>query len=241
MESVVTDGTAGNAKVAGYRIGGKTGTSEKIDEYDENGELVEDKIVSFIGVAPINDPQYICLIALDTPNPATGYYISGGIMAAPTCRDVFADILPYLGVEADYDDDDISQIDVTVPNVVGKTEEEAATAISDKSLTYRTVGYGDTVTAQIPAANAKIPGNSTIVLYMGEEAPDDMITVPNVIGQTVSQANATIINSGTLYMKGKGSTASSSSVATNQDPAAGTSVARGTVITVEFTDMSAQD
>ena len=241
MESVVTEGTAGNAKVAGYRIGGKTGTSEKIDEYDENGNQVDDKIVSFIGVAPIDDPQYVCLVALDTPNPATGYYISGGIMAAPTCRDVLADVLPYLGVEPDYGDEDIAHVDVSVPSVTGKTESEAAKLLADRSLSYQVVGSGETVTSQIPASGAKIPGGSTVVLYMGESAPTDMITVPDLSGMTVSQANAAIAGSGQLYLKAKGATASGSSVATDQSPAAGSRVARGTVITVEFTDMSAQD
>ncbi len=241
LESVVTEGTAGNAAVAGYRIGGKTGTSEKIDTYDENGNPVEDKIVSFVGIAPIDDPQYICLVALDTPSTETGYYISGGIMAAPTCRDVFADILPYLGVTPEYSESDIDQADMTVPDVTGMTESEAAAALSDRYLNYRVVGSGTTVTEQVPSANAKIPGRSTVVLYMGEEAPSDLITVPDLTGMTVSQANAAIANSGQLYLKAKGSTASTSSVATDQEPAAGSQVERGTVITVEFTDMSAQD
>ena len=89
--SVVEEGTAGNAKIAGYSIGGKTGTSEKVDVYDENGEAVDDKIVSFVGIAPMDDPQYIVLVALDTPSAETGYYISGGVMAAPTVRPAPAD------------------------------------------------------------------------------------------------------------------------------------------------------
>ena len=99
MESVVTEGTAKNAAVAGYSIGGKTGTSEKIDVFDENGQRVLDKIVSFVGVAPMDKPQYIVLVALDTPSRETGIYISGGVMAAPTVGAVMADILPYLGIE----------------------------------------------------------------------------------------------------------------------------------------------
>ena len=99
MESVVSEGTAKNAAVAGYAIGGKTGTSEKIDVFDENGQRVIDKIVSFVGVAPMEDPQYIVLAALDTPSRETGIYISGGVMAAPTVGAILSDILPYLGVE----------------------------------------------------------------------------------------------------------------------------------------------
>ena len=98
MESVVAVGTAKNASVAGYSIGGKTGTSEKIDVFDENGRRVQDKIVSFVGVAPMDNPRYIVLVALDTPSRETGIYISGGVMAAPTVGAVLADILPYLGI-----------------------------------------------------------------------------------------------------------------------------------------------
>ena len=99
LKSVVDVGTAKNASVAGFSIGGKTGTSEKIDVLDENGKPTLDKIVSFVGIAPMDDPQYIVLVALDTPSRSTGLYISGGVMAAPTVGAVMADILPYLGVQ----------------------------------------------------------------------------------------------------------------------------------------------
>ena len=106
LQSVVAEGTAKNAQVAGFAIGGKTGTSEKIDVFDENGQRVQDKIVSFVGVAPMDDPQYIVLVALDTPSRSTGIYISGGVMAAPTVGGVMADILPYLGVKHNYTEED---------------------------------------------------------------------------------------------------------------------------------------
>ena len=105
LESVVTVGTAKNASVAGFSIGGKTGTSEKIDVLDENGQPTLDKIVSFVGIAPMDNPEYIVLVALDTPSRATGMYISGGVMAAPTVGAVMADILPYLGVQQVLPDD----------------------------------------------------------------------------------------------------------------------------------------
>ena len=241
MEGVVSVGTAQNAQVVGYRIGGKTGTSEKLDVYDENGKAVDDKIVSFVGVAPIDDPQYIVLVALDTPSTSTGLYISGGIMAAPTVRDVFADILPYLGVEPDYTDEDISSINVAVPDVRNMTESEAAAALKEKSLTYRTVGNGSTVTDMIPAPDAEVPGNSEIILYMGEEAPKDQIEVPNFIGMTMTQANQAAANAG-LYLQSKGTALDSATVSvTYQDIEAGSKVNRGTTVTVEFTDHSAQD
>lgn len=99
IRSVVTVGTAKNADVAGFAIGGKTGTSEKIDVFDDKGQRVLDKIVSFVGIATMDDPEYIVLAALDTPSRATGIYISGGVMAAPTVGAILADILPYLGVK----------------------------------------------------------------------------------------------------------------------------------------------
>lgn len=140
MEQVVTEGTASAAKTPGYRVGGKTGTSEKLDEYDEDGNQVKDKIVSFIGVAPIDDPKYVVLVALDTPAYSQdsekytlhGMYISGGLMAAPTVRDIFLDILPYLGVEPDYDSEDIRGINFTVPDVIGMDESEAAALLAEK-------------------------------------------------------------------------------------------------------------
>lgn len=241
MSNVVELGTAQNAQVAGYSIGGKTATSEKLDVLDENGVMVEDKIVSFVGVAPIDDPQYIVLVALDTPSTATGLYISGGIMAAPTVRDVFTDILPYLGVEPDYTDDEISKIAVTVPNVLNMSESEAAETLSQRSLTYRTVGDGDKVTDMIPTAGSEVPGTSEVILYMGEEKPTDQVTVPDFTGLTVAQANDTAAYYG-LYILAKGTDQSNNAVSvTYQDIEAGTEVARGTTVTVEFTNHSAQD
>lgn len=241
IEQVVTVGTGKNAAVAGYRIGGKTGTSEKIDEYDENGQLVDDKIVSFVGIAPMNDPQYIALVALDTPSTSTGVYISGGVMAAPTAADVLADILPYLGVEPEYTEDELHLMDVTVPYLTGMTEKDAAFALQNAKLNYRIVGEGDTVTDQLPASGSMIPGESTVVLYMGEEKPTDLVAVPDVTGMRLEDANAAITNAG-LYIKLKGATTGGGSiVAANQSVAAGEQVERGTVITVEFIDYSAQD
>ncbi len=241
MCDVVETGTAQNAQVAGYSIGGKTGTSEKIDVFDENGVRVEDKIVSFVGVGPIDDPQYVVLVALDTPSTATGLYISGGIMAAPTVRDVFTDILPYLGVEPNYNDDDIERIAVTVPNVRNMTESDAAETLKKRSLTYRTVGDGDTVTDMIPAAGSEVPGTSEIILYMGEEKPTDLVTVPDFTGLTVAQANDTAAYRG-LYILAKGTDQNNNAVSvTYQDVEAGAEVPRGTTVTVEFTNHSAQD
>ena len=240
---VVEEGTGGNARVVGYTIGGKTGTSEKIDVYDENGQQVDDKIVSFVGIAfdEAHEAKYICLVALDTPSTATGLYISGGVMAAPTARDILTDVLPYLGMTPNYADEEISQINVTMPNCIGLTESEAAKALQDKSLTYRVVGSGTEVTGQIPSEGSSLPGASEVILYMGEEVPTDKVEVPDFYGMTLSQANTAATNAG-LYLQSKGSSSSTGTVSvTSQDIDAGDMVARGTTITVELTDHSAQD
>ncbi len=249
MEYVVTDGTAGSAKTPGYRVGGKTGTSEKIDTYDENGKPVEDKIVSFIGVAPIDDPKYVVLVALDTPNYVAGtsytphnQYISGGLMAAPTVRDVFLDILPYLGVEPDYSSDDIRGVNITLPDVIGMTEDEAAALLSGKSITYRTVGQGSTVTDQLPSPGAEVPGNSEIILYFGNAVKTtEQVEVPDFVGYGIADVDYLATNAG-LYIQAKGTDHRDEYVTVAyQDIEPGTMVDRGTTITVEFTTGGASD
>ena len=239
LESVVTKGTAGNAKLPGYRVGGKTGTSEKLDEYNEFGEQTDDKIVSFVGIVPMDDPQYLCLVALDTPSKSTGIYLSGGVMAAPVVRDIFSDTLLYLGLQPDYTDVDMSSVNVMMPDVRDYTEADAAALLEQESLRYITVGSGETVTGQIPSQGSLLPGNSEVILYMGEPAPTDLITVPDLHGLTPALANEIIANSG-LYMQTKGSSLYYA-VVTDQDYPAGAEVPRGTTITVELTDQTALD
>ena len=249
MEQVVTEGTASAARTPGYRVGGKTGTSEKLDEYDENGQQVKDKIVSFVGVAPIDDPKYVVLVALDTPAYSEnsekytvhGMYISGGLMAAPTVRDIFLDILPYLGVEPDYGSEDIRGVNFTVPDVIGMDETEAGELLAEKTITYRVVGTGSVVTDQLPVAGSQVPGNSQIILYMGAEKQATRVEVPDFIGCSVADVNYLASNAG-LYVQAKGTDRTDVYVlAAYQDIDPGTEVDRGTTITVEFSSTGASD
>ena len=249
MEQVVTEGTASAARTPGYRVGGKTGTSEKLDEYDENGQQVKDKIVSFVGVAPIDDPKYVVLVALDTPAYSEnsekytvhGMYISGGLMAAPTVRDIFLDILPYLGVEPDYGSEDIRGVNFTVPDVIGMDETEAGELLAEKTITYRVVGSGSVVTDQLPVAGSQVPGNSQIILYMGAEKQATHVEVPDFIGCSVADVNYLASNAG-LYVQAKGTDRTDVYVlAAYQDIEPGTEVDRGTTITVEFSSTGASD
>ena len=241
MEFVVTDGTASKGKVPGYRVGGKTGTSEKMDEFDEFGNLVDDKICSFIGVAPIDDPKYVVLVALDTPNKESNAMIGGGSNAAPVVSNIMADALPYLGIEPEYTDADLNLIEHTMPDLRGLTEAEAAEKLADKTLTYRVVGEGATILDQLPAPGASVPGKSEVVIYFNQNAPTDLVTVPDFLTYNLNNANYLATTNG-LYMLITGANKHDPNVtATYQDIPAGTQVPRGTMVTVEFTDYSEGD
>ena len=161
IESVVTEGTAKNAQVAGFSIGGKTGTSEKIDVFDANGQRVLDKIVSFVGIAPMDDPQYIVLVALDTPSRETGIYISGGVMAAPTVGAVMSDILPYLGVSRNREPEMVE-----LPDLTGLTTKEAEGALKELGLIGVFSGEGAAVSSQIPAPAQQVAVGSQVIVYL---------------------------------------------------------------------------
>ena len=241
IESVVTEGTAKNAQVAGFAIGGKTGTSEKIDVFDENGQRVLDKIVSFVGIAPMDDPEYIVLVALDTPSRATGIYISGGVMAAPTVGAVMADILPYLGVERTFSEDEMAGKTVVMEDFTGFIPKDAEKILKDQSLTAKFIGTGETVTGQLPTPGQGVPGGSEVLLYLGESPVEGEVEVPDFSGMNRQQASDAALNLG-LYILVTGNQEISSKVTvTAQSVPPGTMVSQGTTITLEFTDTSAYD
>ena len=241
IKSVVTDGTAKNASVAGFSIGGKTGTSEKIDVFDENGQRVQDKIVSFVGIAPMEDPQYIVLAALDTPSRETGIYISGGVMAAPTVGAVMADILPYLGVARNYGPEDLVGQEIIVEDCRGLTDTEAESKLKQLGLVPEFQGTGERVTSQIPAPGQSIPGGSEVLLYLGDESENRMISVPDFTGMHRQQAAEAAGTLG-LYLLVTGNTDLSPKVTvTAQSIPKQTQVPVGTTITLEFTDTTARD
>ena len=234
LEYVVASGTGKNGQVAGYRIGGKTGTADK----GQTGDVV----VSFLCFAPADDTQVIMLITMDTPSRATGTYVSGGNMVAPTASTVMAEILPYLGVEPSYSAEELLGMDTTVPNVIGMSVEEAKAKLKDRALSYKIVGDGETITDQTPVGGAIIPGKSSVILYVGEEKSTDKCVVPHLIGKTPSEANTTATAAG-LLIRFSGTTGSESSSVRvlSQSIDEGTEVEAGTVITVQLGDTSVTD
>ncbi len=234
LEYVVASGTGKNGQVAGYRIGGKTGTADK----GQTGDVV----VSFLCFAPADDPQVIMLITMDTPSRATGTYVSGGNMVAPTASTVMAEILPYPGIEPSYSAEELLGMDTTVPNVIGSTVEQAKEKLKERALSYKIVGDGDTITDQTPAGGAIIPGKSTVILYASAAKPTDKCVVPHLLGKTPSEANTAATAAG-LLIRFSGTTGSESSAirVLSQSIDEGTEVDAGTVITVQLGDTSVTD
>ena len=236
IRSVVTEGTAKNANVAGFSIGGKTGTSEKIDVFDENGQRVLDKIVSFVGIAPMEDPEYIVLAALDTPSRSTGIYISGGVMAAPTVGAIMADILPYLGVERSMEGEAFS-----MPDFTGMTEKEVKAALKEGKITLTAIGDGETVTGQLPAADQSVLPGSEVLVYLGEPTRERRVTVPDFTGMNRQQASQAAGQLGlSIIPIGSDAISTNVTVCSQKEPA-GTELAVGSAVTLQFADTTARD
>ena len=231
LEQVVGDsveGTGRNAYVAGYRIGGKTGTSTKTTQ-----EIAGTKeyIVSFIGVAPADDPQIALLVLLDNPSSESGIYVSGGQMAAPVVGKMMADILPYLGVEPEYSDSELQTMDRAVPDVTGLSLAEAQSKLSEAGLGFRVIGSGGSVTSQLPAANSVIASGSEVLLY-ADAAPTGGGSVPNLTGMTYSEAIRALAGMGMFVGSDSSVTDADSQIVSGQDVRAGTQAGAGTVVTV---------
>ena len=233
MEQVVASGTGKNAYVSGYRIGGKTATSEILKE---EGDTENRYTASFIGVAPMDDPQIAVLVAINDIPESSPH--GGGAIAAPVVARIMEEVLPYIGVTSVYADDESDRREVSVPSVVGQTEEQAASTLEQAGFGYRVVGDGDTVTDQVPASGVRIPVSGRVILYMGENKPTEQIEVPDLTGLTPDECRDTLEQYG-LYLRQKGvanSQVTGSTTASRQSPAAGTKVNIGSVVTVEFSD-----
>ncbi len=219
LEGVAAEGTSKNAFIEGFRVGGKTGTSEKLPR--GNGKY----IASFVGFAPADDPEVICLIMLDEP---TGGSYMGGQIAAPTFKEIMSDVLVHLQIESS------SKVVYNfVPDVKGKTNEEAIASIKESGLKYYKYGEGDTIVAQSPMAGTALGEGGVVILYT-EEKESDMVVVPDLNGYFASDANIILTNAG-LNMKVKGGGVENyRALVGTQSPEAGTEVPRGSIVTVEF-------
>lgn len=225
LESVVREGSGKKCYIPGYKVGGKTGTAQK---YDENHQVIRDRhISSFIGFAPADDPQIVVLIVVDEPNVAVDF---GSIVAAPYVKKVLEESLQYMGVEPNFEENEVPG-EVTIPNVTGMEIEEATQALKKAGLQYLADGTGK-VTEQMPAPGISAFKGETVLLYMGikntEQDMEGMVVVPDLDGMSIMEAGAILeVHNLKLKIEGKG-------IAVYQSPLAGDIVPEGTSVMVEF-------
>ena len=228
LEQVVSEGTGKSAYVNGFRIGGKTGTSEKLPRGSEK------YIASFVGFAPADDPQVVCLLLLDEPNAgATG----GGAIAAPAVGRIMEDVLPYLGYEPQYTEETVEKISVSVPNITGLSIQAATDKLNALGLSVSIKGNGDTVTNQIPETGTKLHKGSVVIAYTEQQDDSGTTEVPSVVGMTYENALKAIENAGlvmTVDSPTSGTTPPAEHIAISQSPQAGSEIAEKTKIYVKF-------
>lgn len=236
-ESVVNGGGGRNAYVPGYRIGGKTGTAQKVAKMLETGQggLY---VASFLAIAPIDDPEIAVLIVLDEPK-GDSYY--GGAICTPVAASIMTEVLPYLGYEPQYTEKELASLAIKVPDVVAKDVTTAETLVKQAGLTYRVLGEGTEIKAQLPVAGESVYKNGTVILYTDDVTEVDQVTVPSFKGLTAAGVNELAAKSGLNVNFAGASITVSGVTAYEQSVKAGDSVKRGTIITVSFRDSSLVD
>ncbi len=234
LEYVVQNG-AKNGIVSGYRVGGKTGTSQKVSKIQATGNS-RLYIGSYVGIAPIDDPEIAVFVMLDEPTGANYY---GGVISAPVGSKVMTDILPYLGYEPQYTEDELKKISVSVPDVTGEEIAAAKTKINTSKLSYKVIGNGETVVKQLPEAGNSVYNGGMVILYTEESEPQSA-TVPNLIGLTASEVNTAAAAAG-INVEFSGSMSSNTVLSYAQDIAAGETVSLGQIVTVYFRDEASAD
>lgn len=237
LEQVVGGGGSGKqAKIPGYRIGGKTGTSEKLDLLNKTG--VKKNILSFYGFGPVEDPEIACLVLLDEPDLVNAY---GSTVAAPVVGAILADVLPAMGIQPSYTEEELTNTVTSTPLFLDQPIHEAQSIARDAGLKIRIVGNGTKVLRQVPGYQVPITSDTTVVLYTEEEEEEQLVEVPNVVGKTASEANSEITNAGLeISLVGSGMEGSQT-VAVSQNPTAGEMVPKGTIIEVNFMGRSSEE
>ena len=215
--------------VAGYKVGAKTGTSEKIGVTKKQSVFEEDYIASICGFAPVDDPQIAMLVFFDTPS-GEAYY--GSQVASPVFTNIMTEVLPYLGVKTNYSEEDLKYLDASAGDYTGLSVDAAIAKVQNDGFTYSVKGEGGNVIAQLPAVSSRVSAGGNIVLYTDEASRSDTVTVPNFIGYTPMEANNVASEYG-LNLSFKGAI-SSGGTCTAQSVKEGDSLAPGTVITVTF-------
>ncbi|MBQ2236991.1 MAG: PASTA domain-containing protein [Clostridia bacterium] len=219
-----------NALVPGYNVGAKSGTSQKVSKILSTGQS-NLYISSCVAIAPIENPEIAVLVMIDEPT-AGQYY--GSAVSAPVCSSILADILPYMGYEPKYTEEELKNLSVNVPNVVGAKTDAAKNTITNRGLTYKIVGNGEKVIKQLPEEGEKISKGGMIILYT-EETDGQVVEVPNLVGLTATQVNTAAATAG-INIEFSGNTQDGGLISYRQSIPEGEKVAYGTVVTVYFKD-----
>lgn len=232
----VSENGAKNSLVAGYNIGAKTGTSQKVSKILQTGDK-RLYIGSCATVAPIEKPEIAVFVMLDEPK-GEKYY--GGAISAPVNSKIMADILPYLGFEPSYTEEQLQKLAITVPDTVGSAIADAKGKITTQKLEYKVVGNGEKVVRQLPAAGSKVISGGVVILYTEDGAEVTKATVPNFKGLSATDVNAAAARAG-VNVEFSGNTSTGGLKAYKQSVEAGKEVDAGTVITVYFSDDNVVD
>jgi stage V sporulation protein D (sporulation-specific penicillin-binding protein) len=229
LEDVVRENGGSNAYISGFRIGGKSGTSEKIDEYDPDDMRY---VASFAAFAPADNPQVIMLVVVDEPMNGEIY---GSRVAAPVVSAVFRESFAHLEIFPQFTEEEMAQQDTLVPNLVGASPLDASVMLNQRALTSQDVGEGRRVVRTVPEAGTPIGRGSTVVVYFCADEGLIETTVPDVYGMSVAQANQAITNAGLNIRFAGGAVGNNNAIATDMSIDPGTTLPRGTVIEVRFT------
>lgn len=219
--------------ISGYKVAGKTGTTEKRGVTKFESSFSEDYISSFCGYAPADDPQIAMLVFFDTPD-GDAYY--GSQVSSPVFINIMSEVLPYLDVKTSYTDEELGYVDASAGDYTGVSVDEAKTAVEADGFTATVKGNGSTVISQIPTVSSGLQKGGSIVLYTDSDSQSETVSVPSLIGLSPDEVNDVASDYG-LNVSFSGAT-TSSGTSSSQNIEAGTSVSPGTVITVSFADSS---
>lgn len=231
----VAENGAKNALVPGYKIGAKTGTSQKVSKIQATGDTYL-YIGSCMTVAPIDNPEIAVLVMLDEPK-GSNYY--GGVISAPVNAKIMADVLPYLGYEPSYSEEEIKKLAIDVPDAVGLKLDEAKAKVTNAKLEYKIVGNGDKIVRQLPEAGKKVATGGVVILYT-DNTETEKVTVPNFTGLTATEVNTMATKLG-INVEFSGNIAIAGLRAYNQSVPNGTQIDVGSIVTVYFRDESTVD
>lgn len=226
LERNTTQGGTNNGYIPGYRVGGKTGTSEKL----KSTMGTKDYIASFCGFAPADDPKVACLVFFDTPKGANYY---GSLVSAPVFVNIMSEVMPYLEIQAEYSQEEAPYVDTVAGTYVGLSTEKAKAKAKKDGFTVTIKGDGNKVISQIPAPATKIPNDGNVVLYTDQNSESQTVMVPNLVGYSVSEVNSVASAYG-LNVSITGATSRMGTVSVSQSISSGELVPEGTVISVKF-------